>query len=314
MKWRVLITCRQLQQAIDHYRSLFEEHGVHIELPHLIQQLNERELLEIIDKFDGIIAGDDKLTAKVLERGKSLKVIAKWGVGMDAIDMEAAKRLGIRVSNTPDVFADEVADVCIGYIILLARQLHKLDQLVREGHWAKIQGISLRGKKLGIIGLGSIGRAVARRAVTAGLSIAGYDIAGISSRFTEETGLRPVEFEALLQTSDFISLNCNLSQSNRFMFGPREFAIMKRGVRIINTARGPLIDETALVEALREGRVAGAALDVFEKEPLPIDSPLRQFGNCIFGTHNSSNTTEAVMRVNELAIQNLLDGLESVTI
>ena len=310
MKWRVLIACPQLQQTIDRYRDFFAERGIEIELPHLAQQLSESELLEIIDRFDGVIAGDDEFTGRVLEKGNRLKVVAKWGVGVDAIDLDAAKRLDIRVSNTPDVFADEVADVVMGYIVLLARQLHKLDQSVRSGGWAKIQGVSLRGKTLGVIGVGSIGRAVVRRAVVAGMSVVGHDIAPVPTSFVEETGLRLVELKGLLQTSDFISLNCNLTPSNRHMLSQHEFALMKTGVYIVNTARGALIDEAALVEALREGKVAGAALDVFENEPLPLDSPLRQFDNCIFGTHNSSNTFEAVMRVNEQAIRNLVDGLE----
>jgi len=310
MKWRVLITCPQLQQTIDRYRPSFAECGIEIEVPHLVQQLSEAEMLEIIDRFDGVIAGDDEFTARVLEKGKRLKVIARWGIGVDAIDLDAAKRLGIRVSNTPGVFADEVADVAMGYIVLLARELHRLDQSVRSGGWAKTQGISLRGKTLGVIGIGSIGRAVARRAVAASMSVVGYDIAPVPTSFVEETGLRPVELEELLQTSDFISLNCNLTPSNRHMLSQHEFALMKTGVYIVNTARGALIDEAALVQALQEGKVAGAAMDVFKQEPLPLDSPLRQFDNCIFGTHNSSNTIEAAMRVNELAIRNLLDGLE----
>lgn len=311
MKWRVLIACAHLQRTIDRYRSLFAERGIEIELPASAQQLNEAELLEIIDRFDGVIAGDDQFTARVMEKGKRLKVIAKWGIGVDAIDLEAARRLGIRVSNTPDVFADEVADVVMGYVILLARQLHRLDRSVRAGGWEKIQGTSLRGKTLGVIGAGSIGRAVVRRAVAVGMPVLGYDIAQVPTSFVDETGLRFVELDELLGSSDFISLCCNLTPSNRHMIGPDQFALMKTGVRIVNTARGPLIDEAALVEALREGKVAGAALDVFEEEPLPPDSPLRQFDSCIFGTHNSSNTLEAVLRVNELAIRNLLDGLES---
>ena len=310
MKWRVLITCPQLQKTIDGYRDLFAERGVEIELPHLVQQLSESELLQTIEGFDGVIAGDDPFTARVLEKGKRLRVIAKWGVGLDAIDVEAAKRLGIRVSNTPNVFADEVADVVMGYIILLARQLHKLDQSVRSGSWLKIQGVSLRGKSLGLIGVGSIGKAVVRRALVAGMSVMGYDVAPIPPSFVEETGLVVVELEELLRASDFISLNCNLTPSNRHMLGTREFALMKRGVYIVNTSRGPLIDEAALVRSLREGKVAGAALDVFEQEPLPLDSQLRQFDNCIFGTHSSAITTEAIMRVNDLAIENLLDSLE----
>ena len=311
MKWRVLITCSQLQQTIGHYSDLFARHGIKIELPSLVQRLSESELLEIIDRFDGVIAGDDEFTGKVIEKAKCLKVISKWGVGMDAIDLEAAKKSGIRVYNTANVFADEVADVVTGYIILLARQLHKLDQSVRCGGWMKIQGSSLQGKKLGVIGVGSIGRAVVRRAVVMGMSVVGYDIALVPASFLQETGLRLMGFEELLRASDFISTNCNLTPSNRHMLGERQFALMKTGVCIVNTARGALIDEVALVQALREGKVAGAALDVFEQEPLPLNNPLREFDNCIFGTHNGSNTFEAVMRVNELAIRNLLDGLES---
>lgn len=310
MKWNVLITCKQLQQTIDSYRSLFSEHGIEIELPHVVQKLDESHLLKIIDRFDGVIAGDDEFTAKVMEKGKRLKVIAKWGVGVDAIDLDAANRLGIRVSNTPNAFNDEVADVVMGYMIMLARQIHKLDKSVRSGNWGKIQGISLNNKTLGVIGVGNIGCAVVRRAIAAKMNVVGYDVAPIPTSFIKEAGLRPVTFEGLLQASDFISLNCNLTPSNRHMLGSREFIMMKKGVFIINTARGPLIDEAALAQALREGKVAGAALDVFEEEPLPSDSPLREFNNCIFGTHNSSNTYEAVMRTNEFAVRNLLDGLK----
>ena len=310
MKWRVLITCPHLQKTIEPYRSLFAERDIEVEVPPLLQQLNEAELLEIIDRFDGVIAGDDFFTAKVLEKGKRLKIVAKWGIGLDAIDLEAAKKLGILVRNTPDVFADEVADVVLGYIVLLARGLHKLDQSVRNGGWLKIQGRSLRGKTLGVIGVGSIGQAVVQRGVALGMSVVGYDVASIPESFVEETGMTQESLELLLQVSDFISLNCNLTASNYHFLGEKQFDLMKEGVCLINTARGPLIDETTLVKALTAGKVAGAALDVFEAEPLLMESPLRQFDNCIFGTHNASNTLEAVMRVNEMAIKNLLTGLE----
>ena len=313
MKKRVLITCPQLQQTIDRYRPLLAEHEIEIEMPPVAQQLSETELLEIIDRFDGVIAGDDPFTARVLEKGKNLKVLARWGVGVDAVDLEAAQRLGIQVSNTPDVFSDEVADVVMGYIILLARQLHKLDRSVRNRGWEKIRGITLRGKTLGVIGVGSIGQAVVRRAMASGMHAVGYDINPVSASFVEDTGLRVVGLEELLRTADFISLNCNLTAQNYHILGPQQFAMMKPGVYIINTARGPLIDEAALVQALREDKVAGAALDVFEEEPLPPDSQLRRFDTCIFGTHNGSNTLEAVTRVNELAIRNLLDGLGEPT-
>jgi D-3-phosphoglycerate dehydrogenase len=308
--WRVLITSRQLQKTIDRYRDLLARHRVEVELPEFEQQLREADLLQIIDRFDGVIAGDDEFTTRVLEKGKRLRTIAKWGVGIDAIDVEAARRLGIHISNTPNAFADEVADVVMGYVILLARQLHRMDAAVRDGRWVKIQGTSLRGKTLGVIGVGSIGRAVVQRAAAAGMVVLGHDQVPPPATFVQQTGLRLVSWEQLLPAVEFLSLNCNLTPANRHLLDDQAFARMKRGVYLVNTARGSLIDEAALAAALRAGKVAGAALDVFESEPLPPESPLRQFDQCIFGTHNSSNTLEAVLRVNELALQNLLAGLE----
>lgn len=311
MSLKVLITCPHLQKTIDHYRSFFAERNIEIVVPDIVQQMSEAELLEIIDQFDGVIAGDDPFTARVLEQGKRLKIVAKWGIGVDAIDREAAKGLGITVKNTPDVFSDEVADVALGYIILLARHLHKLDQSVRSGGWLQLPGMTLRGKTLGVIGVGSIGRGIVKRGVAVGMSILGYDIMPIPDGVQAEFGVQSVSFDELLQQSDFVVLSCNLTSENHHLLSHSQFELMKPGVRLVNVARGPLIDETALVAALESGKVAGAALDVFEVEPLPMNSPLRQFDQCIFGTHNSSHTKEAVFRVNEMAIQNLLQGLGS---
>jgi D-3-phosphoglycerate dehydrogenase len=309
MSLNVLITCPHLQKTIDQYRSFFAERNIEIVVPPIVQQMSEAELLEIIDQFDGVIAGDDPFTAKVLEQGKRLKIVAKWGIGVDGIDKEAAKRLGIVVMNTPDVFSDEVADVALGYIILLARHLHKLDQSVRSGGWLQIPGMTLRGKTLGVIGVGSIGRGIVKRGVAVGMSILGYDVMPIPDAVQGELGIKSVGFEELLQQSDFIALSCNLTRENHHLLSHHQFELMKPGVRLVNVARGPLVDEVALVAALESGKVAGAALDVFEVEPLPMESPLRRFDQCIFGTHNGSHTREAVLRVNEMAIKNLLQGL-----
>jgi D-3-phosphoglycerate dehydrogenase / 2-oxoglutarate reductase len=310
MKHRVLITCRQLQESIDEYRPLFAEKGIRIDLPPVVQQLSEAELLNIIDRYDGVIAGDDPFTARVIDRAQRLKIIAKWGIGTDAIDIPHARARGVLVQNTPDVFADEVADVVMGYAILLARQLHRLDIAVRAGEWLKVRGTTLRGRVMGVVGVGSIGRAVVRRARACGMVVVGTDVASVVDGFMAETALELMERDELLARSDFIALCCNLTPENRHLLSWPEFDRMRAGVRIINAARGPLIDEAALVAALESGRVAGAALDVFEVEPLPFDSPLRHFDQCIFGTHNASNTVEAVRRVNELAIENLLRALD----
>jgi len=311
MSLKVLVSCPHLQRTIDNYRDLFSQNGVEIDLPEVDQNLSEADLIKIIDQYDGVIAGDDVFSEKVLLHASKLKVISKWGVGVDSIDLEAAKRLGITVSNTPNVFGDEVADLVIGYIILLSRKMHQIDRSVRNGLWkdAQIRGISLRGKTLGVIGVGSIGKAVVERAKALGMVTLGYDVYPIPESFMKQTGLKQVSLVELIKNADFISLNCNLTSENRHMLGRKEFAMMKSPVYIINTARGALIEEISLVQALTEGKVAGAALDVFEHEPLPDGSPLRQFENCIFGAHNSSNTYEAILRTNELAIKNLFTGL-----
>jgi len=309
MRSRVLVTCPQFQRMIDRYEKVFAEHQIDVELPSLLQALSEDELVEIIGSFDGVIAGDDEFSAAVLERAEKLKVLVKWGVGVDAIDLEAARRLGIHVFNTPGAFAQEVADVVLGYMILLARQLHRSDREVRSGGWPKISGVSLQQKMLGIIGLGSIGRAVAKRGAALGMRLIGCDVAPIPNPVSDELGLRVATLDEVLGAADFLSLNCNLTAENRHLLGKREFERMKPGMFLINTARGRLIDEGALADALGVGTVAGAALDVFEEEPLPGESPLRCFQNCIFGSHNASNTAEAAARVNATAIEILVREL-----
>lgn len=309
MTYRVLISCPHLQKTIDLYRDKLTAKGIELEVPQMVQQLEEEELLEMIPRFDGVIAGDDPFTAKVLEKAENLKILAKWGIGVDAIDLEAAKKLGITVKNTPNVFADEVSDVALGYIILLARHLHKLDLSVRNGGWLQIPGITLRGKTLGVIGVGSIGCGLVSRGLAVGMSVLGYDVMPIPESYQQETGLKSVELDKLLQESDFIVLCCNMTNDNYHLLSDREFGLMKEGVYIVNVARGPLIEEKALIAALDSGKVKGAALDVFEIEPLPDKSRLREFDQCIFGTHNSSHSIDAVLKVNEIAINNLLDGL-----
>jgi D-3-phosphoglycerate dehydrogenase / 2-oxoglutarate reductase len=305
---KVLVSCLHLQRHIDKYRDLLAQRGIAVETPAVAQQLSEDQLVEIIGRFDGVIAGDDEFTAKVLQKAERLKILIKWGIGVDAIDLKEAERLGIPVKNTPAMFGDEVADVTMGYVIMLARGLHQLDRGVRRGEWPKIQGMSLRGKTLGVIGLGDIGRAVCRRAAAFGMRVIGYDPVDVCED-AQAGGVGPVDLNTLVEASDVISLSCALTADNRHLLGGPEFARMKDGVLIVNAARGSLIDEKALAAALASGRVGGAALDVFENEPLPGDSPLRDFDSCVFGTHNGSNTLEAVERVNDKTVEMLIDAL-----
>jgi D-3-phosphoglycerate dehydrogenase / 2-oxoglutarate reductase len=305
----VLVTCRQMQSCIDEFRGRFERHGVSLVLPAVVQQLSESELSAMIGDFDAIIAGDDPITANVLERATRLKIVSKWGIGTDGIDLAAAKRLGIAVVNTPAVFGDEVADVAMGYVILLARQLHRIDSGVRAGEWPKPEGLTLRGKRLGVFGFGSIGRAVAARGRGFGMEILATDVAGIAAADAIELGVRPVDHPALFAEADFLVLCSPLTPENHHVVGDENLARMRPGSFVVNVARGPLVDETALHRALCDGRLAGAALDVFEVEPLPAASPLRAIESCILGSHNGSNTREGVLRASALAVANTLAGL-----
>lgn len=305
---RALITCRQMQSCMDEFQARFDDAGIEVVQPSVVQQLDEHELAEMIGGFEGMIAGDDPLTAGVIERADRMRVISKWGVGTDGIDVEAARARGILVTRTPNVFGDEVADVAIGYLVMLARQLHRLHNSVASGDWLKVEGMSLSGKTLGIIGLGDIGRAVARRGAGFGMRLVGYDVADVSEALAG-LDLKLADLPTLWAESDAVVLCCPLTPETHHLVDGEALSASRLGVLVINVARGPLIDEIALVEALASGRVAAAALDVFEREPLPADSPLRSFESCVFGTHNGSNTVEANLRASARAVDNLLDGL-----
>ena len=307
---RVLVTCRQMQNCIEEFRASFDDRGIEIVLPDVVQQPTEEELIATIGDFDGMIAGDDPLTARVLENTGRMRIISKWGVGTDGIDKDAARKLGIEVTNTPGVFGDEVADVALGYLVMLTRQLHRIDASVREGGWLKHEGRSLSGKAVGIAGFGSIGRAVARRALGFGMQVVAHDVVDAARGPAEAMGVGLVDSDELFRRSDAIVLCCPLTPETHHMVDARTLALLPAGAYFVNVARGPLVDEPALVEALRSGQVQAAALDVFEEEPLPMESPLREFEQCVFGSHNGSNATEGVFRASARAVENLFAGLD----
>jgi D-3-phosphoglycerate dehydrogenase len=309
MTLRVLLSCPQFQRHVGPYVERLAQLGIEADVPPMVQQLGEEELVGMIGRYDGMIAGDDEVTRRVLEAGTRLKVVSKWGVGTDNIDKAAAAELGIRVTNTPGVFAGEVADVNIGYLVMLARGLHRTDAGARAGGWPKIEGFSLAERTLGIVGLGAIGLALGVRAAAMGMHVVGTDVSSAQQDAAAEVGIRVAALDAVIRESDLLSLCCPLTAENRHMINAESLATMKPGSYLVNAARGPLVDEAALVDALRSGHLAGAALDVFEIEPLPADSPLRGFDSVILGTHNASNTLDAVLRVNEMAFDNLLMGL-----
>lgn len=306
---RVLVTCPLIQDSIDEYADQFAANDVEYDVADVDQQLSEAELLDVIDGYHGIIAGDDELTERVLEAADELSVIAKWGIGTDNIDLEAARDRGITVQNTPGAFATEVAAVVLGYAVMLTRKLHLIDRAVRNGEWHCPRGRSLEGKTFGVVGVGNIGSTVARRAAAFDMEVLGVDVEPFPQSLHEDVDIERVDRRALFERADVVSLNCALTTETRDMVDDDALASLGPEGYLINTGRGELVVEEALVEALRDGALAGAALDVFRQEPLPADHPLTEFENVILGSHNAQNTVEAVEAVNDRAVQNLIDGL-----
>ncbi len=291
-------------------RHLFDQKQVDMFCPAVVQTLSEDELVGLVPQFDGWIIGDDPATRRVFEAGKKglLKAAVKWGVGVDNVDFTAANDLAIPVTNTPNMFGGEVGDVAMSYITALARETFLIDREVRLGKWPKRNGISLAGKTLGLVGLGDIGKATARRVLAADMRVIAYD--PIARPSVKTDGVELAVWPERVEECDFIVLTCSLNEGNRHMLNAGVFSRAKRGVRIVNVARGALIAECDLIDALEDGTVHSAALDVFEAEPLPMSSPLRQFERCILGSHNGSNTADAVMRTSERAVGLLFKFLE----
>lgn len=291
-------------------RHLFDRKQVDFFCPTMVQTLSEEELVQLVPQFDGWIIGDDPATRRVFAAGKKglLKAAVKWGVGVDNVDFAAANDFAIPVTNTPNMFGGEVGDVAMSYVTALARETFLIDRGVRAGGWPKPNGISLAGRMLGLVGLGDIGRATAKRALAAEMKVIAYE-----RRAKPSDGNDAVEFATWperIEECDFIVLTCSLNEANRHMLNADVFAKAKKGVRIVNVARGALIEESDLAHALENGMVHSAALDVFETEPLPMPSPLRKFERCILGSHNGSNTADAVMRASEWAVELLFGFLE----
>lgn len=307
MTYKILITCPPMLRQIDQFREKFAGLDIDITTPDVVQTLTVEELIDIVPQHDGWIIGDDPATSAVFEAGKAgqLKVAVKWGIGVDNVDFAACDRLGIPITNTPGMFGAEVADLAMCYILGLARDAFFIDREVRSGNWPKPAGISLGHKTVGIVGLGDIGRNIAKRANAHDLNIMGWDpYADMLPDYIEIQNTWPTGIEKC----DFIVFACALTVRTQHLFNQGILGKLKPGVRIVNVSRGPLIDEIALLDGLTRGVITSAALDVFEDEPLKKSHPILAHDRCILGSHNASNTIDAVIRASDEAI-NLLHGM-----
>jgi len=271
--------------------------------------LQAEEILERLDGVDGYVAGLDYITADVIEKAPaSLKVISRYGAGVDRVDMDAAVKKGIKVTNTPGTNSVAVCELAFTLMLCAARNVPKLHAAVEKGEWPRSQGIELRGKTLGIVGMGAIGKNLATRAKAFGMKVNAYD-PYFDEAFAKENGIGKMDLDEVLTTSDFISLHVPLNDSTRHMIDAAKIAQMKDGAVVINTARGGIIDEQAAADAVKSGKLGGLGLDAFEQEPL-IDSPLKGLDNVIFTPHTGAHTAEAVSGMGNMAVDNVIAVLK----
>lgn len=310
MKPVVLLSAPYMIPSLPRFRPILESYGLELLVVPVQERLNEPDLLDLAGQFDGVICGDDRFNARVLEAcAPRLKVISKWGTGIDSIDQQTAANLGIQVHRTPNAFTLPVADTILGYMLAFARRQPWMDQAMKAGEWQKIPGRTLAECTLGVVGVGTIGKAVIRRARAFGMEILGNDIVEIDHVFLLENGVEMTSLSDLLHRSDFISLNTDLNPTSFHLINVETLRDSKPGAILINTSRGPVVDEGALIDALHQGRLGGAALDVFEIEPLAQDHPFTRMDQVMLAPHNANSSPLAWERVHWNTIRNLVEGL-----
>lgn len=272
--------------------------------------LKSEELIDCIANYDVLIVRSaTKVTREVIEAGDKLKLIVRAGVGMDNIDLKAAKARNVKVLNTPEAPTVSVAELVLGLMLTWARRISQADASMKRGKWekSKLAGTELRGKTLGIIGTGRVGRAVAYRARAFEMKLLAYDVE-MNHEFAKKAGVQYVDLETLLQESDYVTLHVPLMPQTEYMIGEREFGLMKPTAVLVNTARGEIVDEAALTKALKEKKIAGACLDVYEREP-PEGSPLLELPNVILTPHLGASSKEAQREAAVLAAKKIKEEL-----
>ncbi|TDT63608.1 phosphoglycerate dehydrogenase [Fonticella tunisiensis] len=309
-KWKVAATAVTFGKLNKEPVERLKEFGCEVTLNPYGRPLTEDEMIEYAKDADAIILGNDKVTAKVIENCRNLKIIAKHGVGIDGVDLKAAEKAGLIVTNAPASNNEEVADLAIGYILMLARGLYQANADTKAGRWIKPIGISLYKKTIGIVGLGAIGVAVARRAKGFDMEILGYDIKENPAAL--EIGVKYVSLEELLSKADFVSLHLPLTSGTENIINAERLNLMKKGAILVNTARRQLVDYDELYKLLSDGTLRGYATDVFDFEP-PAHIPLFDLPNVIVTPHIGGTTLESNRRMGDIAVDNVIAVLSGQT-
>ncbi|MBI3948725.1 MAG: phosphoglycerate dehydrogenase [Armatimonadetes bacterium] len=306
--YRVLVTAQGPRLTGDEEYARLRAAGVEIIQTPRAGVHSEAELIALLPGTDAVWAAPDVYTAKAFAAADRLKIVARWGVGIDSIDLQAATRAGVMVTNTPGFTTDSVADYAFGLILDLARRLTELRNTLRAGTWKQLWGMDVWRKTLGIVGFGHIGRGMARRARGFEMAVLAYD-PYVDPAVARELGVEMAPLDAVLANADFVSLHANLTPETRGLIGAAELRRMKREAFLINCGRGPLVQEAALAQALREGWIAGAAVDVYDIEPPPADNPLLALPNCLTLPHSASSSYECARAINHECADQLLAAL-----
>ena len=269
--------------------------------------LSEDDLIPLLSGCVGFIAGLDSITRKVIENAPGLKVISRYGVGVDQVDLKAAREKGIDVCNTPGTNSNAVADLAFALLLSIARRIPLLDRKTKGGEWLRSTGFELGGKTIGILGLGAVGKEVARRAAGFSMKIMAYD-PFMNMEYAQANGITAADFTTVVENADIVSLHLPLMEETRHIISADIMKTMKKGAVIINTARGGLIDEKAAYEFLVSGHLGGLGLDAFETEP-PGPSPLFELDNVVVTPHTGAHTGEATAAMAAVSVKNLIDVL-----
>ena len=300
--FRVLVTWRLLIDNIDKYLVRFKKRNITIDLLKSSQHTKEKDLINIIHKYDGIICGDDEITKKVIDRAKKLKVISKWGTGIDSIDIEYLKKKKIKLFNTPGAFTKAVAQHALGLMLTITRNITSNHLDLLNNNWSKRICTSIENQNVGIIGYGKIGKEIHRLLKAFRPNFYFNDKKKITCKNTKLTNL--------LKISDIVFTCCDLNVSSKHLIKLKELRLMKRSSIIVNISRGPIIKNSDLIKALKNNVISFAALDVFENEPIAKNSQFLNLNNCILTSHNAFNTKSQIENINIRSIDNLINNLE----
>ena len=308
-KYKILVSAIPLVPVFRNYRKYFDKKKFLIDLKKTRQFLSENELIKIIKNYDGVICGDDEFTHKVFSKAKKLKVISKWGTGINSIDLDSAKKHNIKVCNTPSAFSYSVATMAMAMILAYQRKLIINHNLVRKNKWPKLLGETLLNKKVGIIGLGNIGKKIFQ--MMSGFETINFanDLKKINRNFLNKFNIKQVTKDKIFKDCNIIITACDLNNSSYHLINKKNLRKMRKEVLIVNISRGPLIDNIALIDFLKKNKKAGACLDVFEKEPLNRNNKFLKLSNCVLGSHNAFNTTDEVEKTHINTIKNIIKNL-----